>query len=160
MTRFLLDTGILLGFCRESEGARRLNEEHNLSDEGVTTAFTSVVCQGEILALAEKIGWEEKRRDLLEEILSGLLVTDINFAPILNAYARIDAWSAGKPVTAPNQTPPLESSKTMGKNDLWVAATAHVSEATLITTDKDFDHLNGIWFEVIYVDPKEMSRNA
>jgi len=29
----------------------------------------------------------------------------------------------------------------MGKNDLWIAATAHVVDATILTTDKDFDHL-------------------
>lgn len=34
------------------------------------------------------------------------------------------------------------SSRNMGKNDLWVAATTLVTNATLITTDGDFDHLN------------------
>lgn len=29
----------------------------------------------------------------------------------------------------------------MGKNDLWIAATAYVTGATLLTTDADFDHL-------------------
>ena len=31
----------------------------------------------------------------------------------------------------------------MGKNDLWIAAIAHVTGATLVTTDKDFDQLAG-----------------
>ena len=29
----------------------------------------------------------------------------------------------------------------MTQNDLWIAATAHVSRTTLLSTDKDFDHL-------------------
>jgi hypothetical protein len=36
----------------------------------------------------------------------------------------------------------------MGKNDLWIAATAHALNAILLTTDNDFDHLNNIFFEV------------
>jgi predicted nucleic acid-binding protein len=46
------------------------------------------------------------------------------------------------------------TARNMGKNDLWIAATASVQSATLITTDKDFDHLNGVFLPVIYVDPK------
>jgi tRNA(fMet)-specific endonuclease VapC len=30
----------------------------------------------------------------------------------------------------------------MGKNDLWIAATAKVLGGVLLTTDGDFDHLN------------------
>jgi tRNA(fMet)-specific endonuclease VapC len=37
----------------------------------------------------------------------------------------------------------------MGKNDLWIAATTHLAQASLITTDADFDHLNGLYFPVI-----------
>jgi len=36
----------------------------------------------------------------------------------------------------------------VGKNDLWIAATAKVTESTLVTTDKDFDHLEGIYFQL------------
>ncbi len=39
----------------------------------------------------------------------------------------------------------------MSQNDLWVAATAHASGALLVTTDRDFDHLRGIWLEVTFV---------
>ena len=41
----------------------------------------------------------------------------------------------------------------MGKNDIWIAATAHASKATLLSTDKDFDHLDGVWLKRLYVDP-------
>ena len=40
----------------------------------------------------------------------------------------------------------------MCDNDLWIAATTSALNATLITTDKDFDHLDGIFLKVIYVD--------
>ena len=37
----------------------------------------------------------------------------------------------------------------MGKNDLWIAATAALTEATLLTSNHDFDHLSE---EVIKLD--------
>jgi len=39
----------------------------------------------------------------------------------------------------------------MGKNDLWIAATAYVIQATLTTTDKDFDHLNKTFINLDWV---------
>jgi predicted nucleic acid-binding protein len=41
-----------------------------------------------------------------------------------------------------------------GKNDIWIAATAHAGKATLITTDGDFDHLNGRFITVVKLDSK------
>jgi predicted nucleic acid-binding protein len=36
----------------------------------------------------------------------------------------------------------------MGKNDLWIAATAKVANATLITVDSDFSHLAKSFIQV------------
>jgi len=38
---------------------------------------------------------------------------------------------------------------TVGKNDLWIAATAQVTNSKLVTTDKDFDHLDGVFIDII-----------
>ena len=40
----------------------------------------------------------------------------------------------------------------MGKNDLWIAATASVLDLTLLTTDKDFDHLKDVFLDLAFVD--------
>ena len=42
----------------------------------------------------------------------------------------------------------------MKQNDIWIATTAHVSDAVLLSTDKDFEHLNDVWLKFIYVDQK------
>ncbi|MCU0393436.1 MAG: PIN domain-containing protein [Thermoflexibacter sp.] len=42
----------------------------------------------------------------------------------------------------------------LGKNDLWIAATAHSLQADLITTDKDFLHLDNVFFKVHYVEQR------
>ncbi len=41
----------------------------------------------------------------------------------------------------------------MGKNDVWIAATASVVEAVLLTTDADFDHLDPRFLKRIWLDP-------
>ncbi|HBA86126.1 MAG TPA: hypothetical protein DCZ95_18740 [Verrucomicrobia bacterium] len=46
------------------------------------------------------------------------------------------------------------SARSMGDHDIWIAATASVLKATLLTTDHDFDHLDGHFCEVIYIDPQ------
>ena len=42
----------------------------------------------------------------------------------------------------------------MGDNDIWIAATSSVLKAVLLTTDHDFDHLDGVFLKVIYIDQK------
>lgn len=42
----------------------------------------------------------------------------------------------------------------MGKNDVWIAATARITGTTLLTTDKDFDPLQGVWLDREWVDPR------
>ncbi len=41
----------------------------------------------------------------------------------------------------------------MGKNDLWIAATASVMQARLLTTDKDFDKLVPQFLARDWIDP-------
>lgn len=43
----------------------------------------------------------------------------------------------------------------MGKNDIWIAATASVFNLTLVTTDKDFEHLDGVYLKVKYIPLKD-----
>ena len=149
--RFLLDTGMLLGFVRNAPWALRVRTEFDLGDKE-TMVFTSVICQGELLALAEKNGWGEGKRNHLDKVLNGFPTLDINKQPILRAYALIDAWTHGNPVASPEQALPPKPAVPMKQNDLWIAATAHESKATLLSTDNDFAHLNNVWLRFEYVD--------
>ena len=151
MARFLLDTNMLLGFTREAPWAIRPRKNFNLGDSE-TMVFTSAICQGEILALAEKNGWGSEKRSRLEEVLNGVPTLDIGRGMILDAYARIDAWTHGKSVTSPNNAPPPKPAVAMNQNDLWIAATAHVSRASLLSTDTDFEHLDNIWLKFNHID--------
>lgn len=154
MTRFLLDTNLLLGFTRNASWAMQTRERYNLSDRE-TLVFTSVICRGEMLALAEKFGWGNKRRIHLEQVLNGVPMLDIGSRSILDAYARIDAWTHGRSIDSPKSTPPPKPAVSMNQNDLWIAATAHASGATLLSTDSDFEHLHDTWFRFIHVDQQD-----
>ena len=142
---------MLLGFVREAPWAIRARQMFDLGDRE-TMVFTSIICRGELLALAEKNGWGRNKRLQLEQVLKVLPTVDISKKGILSTYALIDAWTHGKPVAAPAQTPPPRPAIPMTQNDLWIAATAHETRATLLSTDKDFDHLSRIWIRFAYVD--------
>lgn len=153
MKLFLLDTGVMLGFVRGAPWAITVHAEHDLGNPE-TIAMTSVICRGELLALSEKRGWGEENRTKLAKILNRVPTLDINKPPILKAYALIDAWTHGKPVASPRNALPPKPARPIGNNDLWIAATAHASDAILMTTDTDFDHLDGVWFQRIHINPR------
>ena len=116
-----------------------------------TLAFTSAVCRGELLALAEKRGWGAGKRAQMESLLDSFPTIGIHRASILSAYALIDAWTHGKTVDSPDGAPPPRPAVSMKQNDLWIAATAHASRAVLVSTDKDFGHLGGVSFQSVFV---------
>lgn len=62
-------------------------------------------------------------------------------------YGQIDAYSQGK---LENQ-PLKKSSRNMGKNDLWIAAIASLTNSTLITTDRDFSHLDKSFLDLALI---------
>ena len=69
---------------------------------------------------------------------------------LINAYTLIDAYSKRKG-NDKFGIPLNDSAKTMHKNDLWIAATAFTLSIPLLTTDGDFDHLNGTMLNVLKI---------
>ena len=85
------------------------------------------------------------------------LVTEvgINFRDIVDYYEEIDAFSRGKHRTRHAHFPAIK----MGKNDLWIVATAAAFEIPLVTTDKDFDHLAGEFLELVLLNVNDYRTN-
>ncbi len=79
----------------------------------------------------------------LNDYLRRFPAFDIGGNGILNAYVEIENYSD------------LEGRDMGSKNDLWIAVTATVHDVTLLTTDKDFNHLNGNFIVVEYIAPAE-----
>ena len=83
----------------------------------------------------------------LEALLPVFIIADIHSEDVIQRYAEMDAFSQNKLKDMPLKN----SARNMGKNDLWIAATASVSNARLMTSDNDFDHLEGTFIELIKV---------
>ena len=79
-------------------------------------------------------------------------MVDVNNEHIIQRYAEIDAYSLSK--DRKRSLPAGQTARVMGKNDLWIAATASVLKATLLTTDHDFDHLEGVFLTIRYIDQR------
>ncbi len=97
-----------------------------------------IVVVGELEAFALKADWGvQKLRDLRNK-LDRFPIIEIDRETTL-VYAEVDAFSQNK-----LKTQPLSrgmTSRNMGKNDLWIAATALQYSLELQSTDNDFDHL-------------------
>jgi len=133
---YLLDTNIVLIYTRESELSIRIQDNLNLFSPSNNVAL-SVVSVGEIMSIAKQLQYGQKKINRIEELLNQLAVIDINMDEIIQRYAEIDAYSQGKLAGDKGNF----TSRNMGKNDLWIAATSSVYNLELITTDRDFDHL-------------------
>jgi len=143
---YLWDTNILLNRVRNAKIFNRLNDKYRFTRDG-NLSFISVVTMGEILSLSLQLEWGQRRKEELERFFKQVNIMPIARRPIVDAYAEIDAFSQGKHSSL--RLPLGLSARNMGKNDLWIAATAHTTGAKLVTLDNDFDHLDGIFLEVI-----------
>jgi tRNA(fMet)-specific endonuclease VapC len=145
MRRYLLDTGILVHYARQSQLYKEIEDKEKLSASDCMPMI-SIVVYGEILSFGMQHNWGSKKLQSISSLLSKLIVIDINLGDLdlLKAYAEIDAFSKNKLPEHPLGT----SAITMGKNDLWIAATAKVANASLITIDSDFSHLHDKFIQV------------
>jgi tRNA(fMet)-specific endonuclease VapC len=136
---YLLDTNIVLALMRSNPLGRFIETTYGLR-AALNRSLISVATVGEMLSLARQFDWGKTKVTDLEALLNQLVWIDINHPQILDAYGELDheCRKVGRP---------------MGKNDVWIAASALVSGATLLTTDIDFDHLHGTWIDRIWIDP-------
>ncbi|MFK7982370.1 MAG: hypothetical protein AB8G86_20480 [Saprospiraceae bacterium] len=93
-----------------------------------------------------KRNWGDKRKQQLLDAITEYIIHPIKMQPIFDNYAEIDAYSQSKLVNKPLLKG--VAARNMGKNDLWLAATSYAINAKLVTTDKDFDHLNHSFLEI------------
>lgn len=104
----------------------------------------SIITIGELEAFSLKADWGAQKINFMRYMIDRYPIADleINIIPV---YAQIDAFSQGKLQTAPLKF----SARNMGKNDIWIAATALYLDVELHTTDNDFDHLTAIGLQLV-----------
>jgi len=149
MQKFVLDTGVILGYIRAAGYADYIEKKY-APFTPPNIPLISVASKGEIYSLAKQFGWGGDKLKTLDELLRKLPTVDISHEQIIRRYAEIDAFSLGKDKARPLRIG--QTARVMGKNDLWIAATASVLNAALLAIDHDFDHLSRVFLDVIYVD--------
>lgn len=141
--KYLFDTSILIHYIRESPAYEKIEANFAPFQTGNFPCI-SVVTLGEIRSFAIQRQWGAQKIQKLEKFLTEFVLLDINHDVVIRRYADIDAFSQGLlPGFSLSQT-----ARNMGKNDLWIAATASISDAVLLTTDHDFDHLKGMFINL------------
>ncbi|WP_020603221.1 PIN domain-containing protein [Spirosoma spitsbergense] len=109
-------------------------------------AIIPMVVAGELEAFALKADWGYQKVSFMQSILDYYPLIEISRS-LTQLYAQADAYSQGKLKLRPLL--PGMSARNMGKNDLWIAATALYFDMELHTTDNDFDHLTGLDLRLI-----------
>jgi tRNA(fMet)-specific endonuclease VapC len=138
---YVWDTNIIILASRDPQFLKNLDSQFDFFNR-LNTIYISVVTIGEIHAFALRNRWGSKRLLEMANILKLATPVSITYDPaLIKMYAEIDVYSQ-------SQHPVLRlptSARKMGKNDLWIAATTAVYNATLLSTDADFTHLDGLF---------------
>jgi predicted nucleic acid-binding protein len=144
MKKFVLDTGIILHYVRQSDLSQKIESELNLLSQNVVPVVASVSI-GEIEGFVQRGKWGEKKIKRLKNLISKIVVIDITAEDeqLMKSYATL--WNYSK-----NNLPgdKLGKSIGIGQNDVWIAALAKTANADLVTIDGDFEHLNNKWLTV------------
>jgi tRNA(fMet)-specific endonuclease VapC len=144
---FVLDTNILIHLIRQTPdvqaylnkiGAFNRNNYMNIS----------IVSVAELKTFAYRNNWGASKMTALNALVTALNPIAIDNQNIVDAYVEIDLFSQGKHPQQP--LPKGASARTMGKNDIWIAATTYFLDAQLVTTDSDFLHLDSVFFDVAH----------
>lgn len=142
--KYFLDTNIIIHLLRNDLTGLRIKQQYQLFTPN-NQLVISIVSLGELKAFALQRNWGIQRLVALENILQLMIIADINSPDIIEKYAEIDSYSQNRLAHKPMPT----SARKMGKNDVWIAATAAVLQIPLLTTDADFSHLNEVYLELL-----------
>ena len=144
MRKFILDTGILLHYVRQSSLAKVIEDDLGIMAEESVPIIASVSV-GEMEGFVQRQEWGDKKIDRFKKLVSRLIVINIKAEDenLIDNYATL--WNYSK-----NNLPGDKLGQSIGinQNDVWIAALTRTVNAELVTTDNDFDHLNHKWLTV------------
>jgi tRNA(fMet)-specific endonuclease VapC len=149
--KLLLDTNILIHLSKDPT-FQFLKKVINPDDHGL---FISVVSLAELKSLGSQYGWGLKGWQIINLILLDAVMIEVS-ENFVDTYAEIDAYSQRR--NPRHVDYPFATPRNMGKNDLWIAATASLLGLKLVTTDADFNHLHPVFMEVRLIEPDMFAR--
>jgi len=139
---YVLDTSVLLHLVRGKDLGRQIDRAFGLR-ASMHRHIVSIVSEAELSVIADRKTWSSDKRSALRHALENVVVLPVDGRELIEAYvtiARADFHAPG-------------GSRNMGKNDLWIAATAFYVQLPLLTTDKDFCFLHPAPLNVMWIDP-------
>lgn len=123
---------------RDDATGKRLKRERQLLLTDTVPAY-SVITEGEIRSLAYQFNWGQDKLETMRYYLEYFRRIPIDTPGTLEAYAVIDAYSKRQGID-------------MGKNDIWIAASAYDTGFELLAKDRDFDHLSPLFISRTVVE--------
>lgn len=139
---YVLDTNVLLHLIRGNALGSKINQAFELTSN-MRRHVVSIVTQAELWVIADRRNWGDAKRAALQHALDNLVIVPIEGTRIIQAYVSIcqaDLKAIG-------------GARNLKINDIWIAATALYTGLPLLTTDKDFQFLDGNSLQVLWVDP-------
>src|SRR5579862_6274467 len=109
---YLLDSNILVPLVRRDALGLRIQAMHDPLMVA-PRPILSIVSAGELRSLAYQLKWGPSKSEQVRFLLNYFKNVSIDDADIIEAYAVLDAYSVAQ-------------GRSMGKNDLWIAAKAKV----------------------------------
>jgi tRNA(fMet)-specific endonuclease VapC len=151
MKNIIIDTCVFIHIVRSSTTGRECLKALENYDESANI-IVSVATKAELESFIIQNNWGVVKVNKLKKILDEITYIDIANADkiLLDSYSEIDAFSKRKIIDKKGNLL-VGSARKMGKNDLWIAATAFALNIPLLTTDGDFDHLNNTFLKVFKV---------
>lgn len=144
---YLLDTSVLIALVRQGPLGEYIDTTYRLR----ATPFRPLVCavtHGEAWTVAERLNWGAEKRQYLQEALDDVVTVDIHDKAVFENYVMV--WRALREA-------PKGSRTNIGENDIWIAAVARTTNATLLTTDPDFDTLHPSVVTRVYISPNTVA---
>jgi tRNA(fMet)-specific endonuclease VapC len=136
----LLDTNVVIFLSRGGAIGQAIDARFQLRARA-ERPLLSAITLGEALAFAQFRNWGTPRIGTLRDLLREFVVLDIRSRAVLERYAEIDSFLK-------------RNGRAVGDNDVWIAACASAADATLLTTDRDFDPLHGTYLDRVWIDPR------
>lgn len=133
----VLDTSVVVDVARNNRSGQAILETYSLKNRA-DRPLISVITTGEMLGIAKLQAWNADKAKVLNELLSEFVKLEIT-PEVVEAYADLVALCRTQ-------------NHTMGQqNDMWIAATAKVTGAVLLTGDSGFNWLNSQFIRVEYI---------
>ena len=136
----LLDTNVVIFLTRGGPIGQAIDARFQLRAR-TERPLLSVITLGEAMAFAQFRNWGAPKVGTLSSLLREFVVVDVGSRAVLERYGEIDSFLK-------------RTGRAIADNDVWIAACASAADATLLTTDRDFDPLHSAYLDRVWIDPR------